>query len=335
MKKGNCFENCKNDPPPLKGGRGDVYEYLRNLILPISIFFSIATISCQIGKGIGKVGEGVNRISHTIDPADTLAMDLVSGLLAGLSTDTSKARLDSVSARINRALALYLNETFQKLDPGPVGKKLTEGALDPILAGATEQRIKDLIHAVSTQAGDDLSAAIKKVIAEAASDQNKAKLNSVLSALLSDVNADAISAFVNRSLNQIRFDTLGQNLAGDVIADQLKPEIDSLVRTAVRAIFDEIQKDENAKGFFSGIKDILFLGLGLVGLIIGGFMWWNRRKYIKLTRLLMHSVEDLPEEPGKAVKKAIEKQARDQGMLQDVDNVLEKEHLLKRSGRRG
>ena len=272
------------------------------------------------------MGTDISIITAEITPADTLMMHIVAGILTELASEKSEDNLDSLTARINRMLTKYLNETFKNLDPGPVGKKFTQGALDPLLAAETEARMKEMISAISSQ----LSRDITNLISEATSPENKAKLNSLLTSLLSEDNSAAISAFVNRSLRDIRFDTIGMSIANELIANNLIPAVDSLTRTAVRGIFDEINKDDTAKGFFGDIKHILFLGLGLIGLILGLLFWWNRRKTVNLNRMLINAIEDLDDKTGKDVKKVVAAKARNEGLLPDLDKVLEQEHLLNR-----
>jgi hypothetical protein len=240
--------------------------------------------------------------------------------LTELSSADSQEKLDSISARINRILTKYLNETFQNLDPGPIGKKAVQGVLDTLLAKETEDRIKHLVTALSAQISQDLSSLISNLTSPA----NKAKLNSMIASLLSEANSDAVSGFINRALRNIEFDSLGNRVANELISDNLNPAIDSLVRTAVKGIFDEIKNDDNAKGIFGDIKHIIFLAFGLLGLIIGLFFWWGRRKTQNLNRVLINAIEDLDEQHGKTVKKAVEKKARHVGLLPVLDDLLEK-----------
>jgi hypothetical protein len=186
--------------------------------------------------------------------------------------------------------------------------------------------MKEMIAALSDQVSRDMTGIINDLTSPA----NKARLNSLLTSFFSEANSDAISAFVNRSLRDIEFDSLGKRIAAELITQNLNPAVDTLVRTAVKGIFDEIQKDENAKGFFGDIKHILFLGLGLLGAIIGLFFWWNRRKSVNLNRMLINAIEDLDDKTGQDVKKQVAKKARHEGLLPDLDKVLEREHLLKR-----
>jgi hypothetical protein len=292
--------------------------------------------SCRIGqtlKDVNSVSKDVNRVASdfrdirgVVVPVDTFVMVATAGLLTELSSLDSEAKLDSISARINRILTRYLNETFQNLDPGPVGKKAVQGALDPLLAAETEARMKNLISALSAQLSRDIAG----IITELSSPENKAKLNSLLTSFFSEANSAEISAFVNRALRDIEFDSLGRRISDELITQNLNPAIDSLVRTAVKGIFDEIRNDENARGLFGDIRHILFLALGLLGVIIGLFFWWNRRKSVQLNRMLVNAIEDLDEKTGKDVKKEVAKKARHEGLLPDLDKMLEKEHLLKR-----
>ncbi len=301
------------------------------IITPLLLAFSFAILffSCKITKDADSVTKDVNSVEDELVPVDSLLMNATSGILTELASADSQEKLDSISARINRILTLYLNKTFQNLDAGPVGRKFTHGVLDPLLAAETKEQMKQLIDALAAQITLDLNG----VITELTSPANKAKLNSLLTSLLSDANSKAVSSFVNRSLRGIEFDSLGIRIANEVVAQNLKPQFDSVARTAVRAIFDEISHNKNAKGVFSNIRNILFLGLAILGVIIGLFFWWNRQKAVKLNTMLINSIESLDDKTGSNVKKEVAKNAMSQGLLPHLDKVLEKHHLLKRDAK--
>ncbi len=172
--------------------------------------------------------------------------------------------------------AEYLNNGLKTIDPAPVGNKLVTGALDTLLAVETERRIKLLIAGVSNQAGKDISILINKSFSDLSSSANKAKLNSVLLSLFDTSSSDSLSSFISRSVNQVDLEGLGLSLRDDIFRSSLRPEIDSIARTAVRAIFDEIRKDNTAQGFFANIRNIIFLVVGLLGLMIALLFWLNR-----------------------------------------------------------
>ena len=317
-----------------------ISSILKACQIPILCYLlCVSLYSCKIGQALedfNKVStsvesaqKDVNEITDAILPVDSLMMTITSGLLSELSSSSSEEKLDSISARINRILVQYLNETFQSLDPGPIGEKAVTGALDTLLAEQTRARIQQFIAALSSQ----LSQEITGLITDITSAENKARLSSLLTSLFSEENSTQLSSFINESLRKIEFDSLGNQIAYELIDQNINPSIDSLVRTAVKGIFDEIQNDDNAKGFFGDLRHILFLAFGLLGLIIGIFFWWTRRKSNNLNRVLINAIEDLDDKAGKEVKKLVEKKARNEGLLPDLDKVLEQEHLFTRQER--
>ncbi|MGB4847972.1 MAG: hypothetical protein WBP41_08655, partial [Saprospiraceae bacterium] len=207
-----------------------------------------------------------------------------------------------------------------------MGHKLTQGAIDPLLSDETEVRMKQLISSLSAQMSHDIA----RSITELTSPANKAKLNSLLTSFFSEANSKMLSSFINRSLRDIDFDTLGSRMADQMIAKNLKPQVDSVIRTAVQAVFDEIRHNDNAKGIFGDFKNVLFLGLGLIGAIMGLLFWWNRRKSMKLNRMLVEAIQDLDDRSGKDVKMEVAKKARSEGMLSDLHKLIDQVDLFKK-----
>src|SRR5205085_1696907 len=129
------------------------------LICFLPIFFS----SCKIGgalRDFHSISKNIDDVSGNIKPVDTLMMDATSGLLTELASTNSETKIDTLAARINRVLTQYLNESFAKMDPGPMASKFTRGAMDPIFAEETEVRMKQLIHNLSIQMSHDIAASI-------------------------------------------------------------------------------------------------------------------------------------------------------------------------------
>lgn len=316
-------------------------QYCKNIILVFSLFI---LSSCKIGtffNDIGNVSKDAKKISSdfkamraTIVPIDTFTMNATSGVLTELSSTSSEEKLDSIAARISRSIARYLNEALLTVDPSPIGNKLVTGAMDTLLAIETQQRMKLLIEGVSRQAGHDISLLIGNAYTDLSSPSNKAKLNSVLLSLFDTRTSDSLSYFISRSINRVDFEALGAALSNDIFRSNLRPEIDSIARTAVRAIFDEIRKDETASGFFDNIRNIIFLALGLLGVLLGLLFWWNRRKSVQMNQVFLHAIENLDRETASHVKRSVEKEARQKGVLKHVDKMLHKEQLYNREGRK-
>ncbi|MBK9982566.1 MAG: hypothetical protein IPP15_09090 [Saprospiraceae bacterium] len=303
---------------------------MKNFGIPILICFCVVIFSsCKIGgalRDFHSVSRNIDDVSSKLKPIDSLVMDATSGLLTELSNSNSQEKMDSITARLNRSLNAYLTKTFQDLDLGSMGHKLTQGAIDPLLSDETEVRMKQLISSLSAQMSHDIA----KSITELTSPANKAKLNSLLTSFFSEANSKMLSSFINRSLRDIDFDTLGSRMADQMIAKNLKPQVDSVIRTAVKAVFDEIRHNDNAKGIFGDFKNVLFLGLGLIGAIMGLLFWWNRRKSMKLNRMLVEAIQDLDDRSGKDVKMEVAKKARSEGLLTDLHKVFDQAQLFKK-----
>ncbi|MDQ3015716.1 MAG: hypothetical protein M3R25_03200 [Bacteroidota bacterium] len=298
--------------------------------------------SCKIGtffNDIGNVSKDAKKISadfkslkETIVPIDTFTMNATAGVLTELSSAQSEEKLDSIASRLSKMISVYLNDALADINTAPVGNKLVTGAMDTLLAAKTQRRIQLLIDGVSRKAGNDISRIINGGFNDLTSSANKAKLNSLMLALFNANSADSLSYFINRSLSRVDYESIGAGISNDIFASNLRPQIDSIARTAVRSIFDEIRKDNTAQGFFSNIRNIIFLGLGLLGVLLALLFWWNRRKSMQMNRVFLRAIESLEHPVALDVKKSITREAMQKGVLKDVDALLKKEQLLGRGG---
>lgn len=308
------------------------------------LFISLLILSsCKIGtlfNDIGNVSKDAKKISadfkamkETIVPIDTFMMNATAGMLTELASDQSNEKLDSIATRISALITARLNESLQNLDPSPVGNRIVTGALDTLLAVETQQRIKLLIDAVSRKAGQDVAMLINGAFSDMTSPANQAKLSSLMLSLYNSKNADSLSYFINRAISRIDYESIGTGIGDDIFADNLRPQIDSIARTAVRAIFHEIRKDNITKSIFQDVRGLIFLGLALFGILLGLLFWWNRRKSMQMNRVLISAIENLDHTVAADVKKSITREAMHKGVLKDVDALLKKEQLLNRGNK--
>jgi|GEM_PF-6022979 len=297
----------------------------------------LLTVSCKIGqvskdfkdikKEASQISKDIKFIRRSYTPVDSAMMAGMSGILTKLSDTISENQMDSIAARINRILVRYLNDSFKNLDPGPMGQHLAQGAMQPILDPATEQRLQEMIHSVSLKASEDLTAAMRNMMNELGSAQSKAKLNGLLLSMFTNSNSDSMSHFINRSIANVDFEEIGHRLATELLEGKVKPQVDSISRMAVRSIFEEIQKDKNARGVFSDIRNILILGIGLLGLVMAFLFWINRKKAMDMNKMFIHALEDMEGKHAIHAKKAVEVQARARGLLDNVEKMVKKETL--------
>jgi hypothetical protein len=293
--------------------------------------------SCKIGqvskdfkdikKEAQKISSDIKTVRRSFTPIDSATMMAISGVLTKLSDTISENQMDSIAARINRILVKYLNDSFNNLDPGPMGQHLVQGAMRPILDPATEQRLQEMIHSVSLKASQDLTAAMRNMMDELTSKKSKNQLNALVLSLFSRNNSDSLSGFINRSIANVDFELVGKRIATELLEQNLKPQVDSISRMAVRSIFEEIQKDKNARGFFSDVRNLIILGIGLLGVVMALLFWFNRQKAVEMNRMFIHAVEDLEGKHAVHARRAIENQARARGLLPNVDKMLQKENL--------
>jgi hypothetical protein len=307
------------------------------LISNMMIIILLLSASCKIGqiskdfksikKDAQQISKDIKTVRGAFTPVDTAMMEAMSGVLTKLSDTISENQMDSIAARINRILVKYLNDSFKNLDPGPMGQHLAQGAMQPILDPVTEQRLQEMIHSVSQKASDDLTAAMRNMMNELGSAQSKAKLNGLLLSLFSHTNSDSLSGFINRSIANVDFEVIGHRIAEELLEGKVKPQVDSISRMAVRSIFEEIQKDKNAKGFFSDIRNLLILGIGMLGLVMAILFWINRKKAMDMNKMFIHAIEDMEGKHAIRAKKAVENQARLRGLLPNVDKMMLKETM--------
>jgi hypothetical protein len=284
----------------------------------IALFASLALIyslfSCNLQQKLQKTVDGITYSKLTKNlkpPLDSLFNSIAGSMLMGIADSSHKA-LDTIFKNLNgnvdpelRKLIHAVNTigdttNFQINKIGDsvhwqIGRisgdiKSISKTVDKLVANIKNQ-VKDLPGILVANALDTLQ-----------SKKSRAKMDSIMSHLL-DSNTKA----------KVR----------DLISSAMKPTLDSLSKDADRLV----QKDVP---FIKKQAIGLIVAIGIVVIIIIAFVWYERRRYARLTQILTYEIDKMPEGNGDAydnLTHRIKKHAQDENLEPLLRKILVKQGI--------
>ncbi len=322
------YENGKTG---LKCGRktAGYFIIMAMIISGLSLGCGIPQAMRSVSDNLPKFEGHVDDLKQQVTPVDSLTMYATLGLLEGLTNTVGQQQIDSLLTRINLLIRASLQQTVADLAIPQVGKNLIGGMVDTLTSES--DRLQDMLHQLSSKIAQDMVQIIEGAMTSLTSLEQQQRISTLLSSVFGQTLADSLAGLVNHTFSAIKYSELGDSVSQNLIASKLSPQIDSLARKAIRSVLDEINVHEAKKSIFADLKNVITLAIGGIGVLIALFTWFNRRKYVRVNEMLLAKIERLSDSDAPKIKKEIYTEAVQQGIIRELDAMLKRVHLLKRS----
>ena len=273
---------------------------MKKLFLFAFMLLIIIINGCGLFKDLGSnFGEGV--IEPVGAEADTIGYDLVKGMRESLTEEEFQQELDSMIIR----LGITTNEQLRNLLDSLLGEstKYQLGELrDELIGDTTVSRLLYLRNSLlDNYLQNYLNETVSRLGPQFLNDSTIQKLAEVRDTLLGTRSNDLIKAIVDSMM--ITF------------AGRFKTDVNPLLRDNLSFI------EKNATW--------LLILMGAIALAITAFIWNQKQKYLKMTKLLTYQISEFPEPNSKeALKNNISRNAKAVGVEDELRVLLDKTGLL-------
>lgn len=273
---------------------------MKKLFLFAFMLLIIIINGCGLFKDLGSnFGEGV--IEPVGAEADTIGYDLVKGMRESLTEEEFQQELDSMIIR----LGITTNEQLRNLLDSLLGEstKYQLGELrDELIGDTTVSRLLYLRNSLlDNYLQNYLNETVSRLGPQFLNDSTIQKLAEVRDTLLGARSNDLIKAIVDSMM--ITF------------AGRFKTDVNPLLRDNLSFI------EKNATW--------LLILIGAIALAITAFIWKQKQKYLKMTKLLTYQISEFPEPNSKeALKNNISRNAKAVGVEDELRVLLDKTGLL-------
>lgn len=262
---------------------------MRTCILCLALI-STTFLSCS--KWGENLAEGVGN------KAPAIAENLVHGLREGLADDTLRHELKTLIAGVLTAVDDSLNESVL---PGINVDTLVDNVFNSLITNLEDERLVRALDSILLHTGVSVTMAVDSILIALTSDANQARINSFLGNIIDEVVATrlrrSLTGILDSVLTRRGAADLRNNLLNDSTTLAIQTLVDSVMVTVARRLESDINPQvERPLNFIKKQAEMLLILLAVLAAAIVAFIWRQRRRYLRLAKMLTHQIHEIPDQ---------------------------------------
>lgn len=276
-------------------------------------FFILAVhiAGCINFKSAGSdLGDGLS--SQT----DKIGSGLIRGVTDELTNEERRKKLETMLSELIARVGASANTQVTSIR-------------DTLIGEYTRKWLSDIRDDLT---GAPMRANVEKLLDEVLGAGTRHRLAGIRDELLGHNTRELLASIMAR----LREEAVGDSTA-EAVARLLQTALGDKTNAALRAIVDSAATTLNARlketgenlGFFKDYAIELLVGLGAVAIAIIGYIWWQRRKYLRLSQVLTTQIHDIPKKDEfNELTARISRKAKEQGLEPLLRDLLSKQGIL-------
>jgi len=272
----------------------------KKLIMFFCALFLLIFYSCSgLRNAGGDLGSGL--INSLQSGADSLGTDLVNGATGSLTADSTRTKLEKFIDSLVTQTGTYANTQLVRL---------RDSVLNDYINIWIQNVVKNAAQSLDNNILDD---------------KTTARLQKELKILVSQIGPGLLNDSTLYRISMLR-DTL--------LGEQTNTRIKAIIDSSAAAIIYKINTGlspalkENVD-FIEKYAAWLIVLVGITALVIIWFVWRQKEKYLRITKMLTYNISEVSEPQIKEkIKDNISKNAKLAGIEDELRELLDKQGLL-------
>lgn len=273
----------------------NIKYWLPPLLVTITIFgFS----GCGMFNDMGsRVGAGL------YEQTDSIGYGLVSGLSTGLADSVNQEKVKKLVNSLVREMAASLDSSLTTIEVERVADRLFRSLQDNLSDPAFRDSLSTLAGTILTAAGEAGNQQAGKIIDSLFMQLDSEATSRLMGRLREELIGAETSAAVQRLLQESIASAITDSSAALIRERLLGPRTNEAIRaivdSAMVAIVNRMNNDLNPSlqaniSFIQKNARELLIILGLAALGIVAFVWYQRRKYLRISSLISAQIFAMP-----------------------------------------
>ncbi|GJM32162.1 MAG: hypothetical protein DHS20C18_11630 [Saprospiraceae bacterium] len=246
-----------------------------------------------------ELGDGIRTHS------DTIGQELIKGLSSGLDDSLNQQKLRRLINLLVKDAALTLDSSLQNLPIDSLSNKLIaslqHNLSDPGFRDSLSNLINFLVKGVGTTVRSEFGMVMDSLLLQLTEEETRLKIEIFREELLGAKTTAAIRALLQESLADLLPDSAIAHLRYELLGPQTNESIRAIVDSAMTTVISRVNKDLNPAlqknvSFIQKHALNIIIVLALLAMGIIAFIWYTRRKYLKLTSLLASQIFEMTDQ---------------------------------------
>ncbi len=291
----------------------------------LQIYYLVSFLCCTISfsscfnfKSIGEdLGEGIQN------KADSVGRHLILGAIDGFTTEESQIKLRQKLDSLIKIVGVSTNTEVMRIR-------------DSLLSEYTRQWINEVKNDII---GDVTRKQLGRIRDELLGDRTLIYLMNARNELIGYNTRELLKLIISELRDELLNDTTSQRLStirNVLLGEETRSGINTIVDSAMITIANRYRSDLKPElqdlGFLQRyITEILIL-IGVIVCIIVGYVWYQKQKYLKMTKMLTYQISEVKEPVLKEkLKVDISQNAKMLGVEDILRKMLDEQGLLHKS----
>ncbi len=301
--------------------------------LPLLLLFLFMLLHTSCFKKIGQnLTEGLSQ------EADSISHHLVQGAINNLTDPKNEAKIKQMAESLVEEIFKETEKGLNKLSADSIGNKLVSGAKAELFDPKVKEHLTNLLESVLSSAGKAGNAEIDLLFSNLLSKLRSREMNQTVDNLRNELlglkTRTAINRLLQESLDSLDTDKFVGSFRDELLSDKTNKAVRTIIDSAMTTIAYRIENDINPvlKNDLDFVQKYAWRILFIIGLLTAGiisFVWYQRRKYLRMSTLLASEIQQIPDQRVyDTLTKNIKDKAVDHALEPDLRALLKSNGLL-------
>ena len=259
---------------------------------------TILGFGCGMFNDMGsRMGAGLN------EQTDSIGYNLVSGLSSGLADSINQEKIKKLVSSLVTEMAASLDSNLATIDADTLVDKffrsLKENLSDPAFRDSLSGLARSLLASAGEAGNQEVSKIIDSLFLQLDSEATSRLIGRLREELIGTETSEALQRLLQESIANALTDSsaaiIRDRLLGPRTNEAIRAIVDSAMVTIVNRMNNDINPSlqSNVSFIQKNAKELLII-VGVIALGIIGFVWYQRRKYIRISSLMSAQIFEMP-----------------------------------------
>lgn len=295
--------------------------------------------SAILGSGCGMFNDMGSRLGAGLnEQTDSIGQNLVSGISSGLADSINQEKVKKLVNRLVTEMAASLDSNLATIEVDTLVDKfflsLKDNLSDPAFRDSLSALVSSLLATAGEAGNQEVSKIVDSLFLQLDSEASSRLIGRLREELIGTETSEALQRLLQESIANALTDSSAAIIRDRLLGPRTNEAIRAIVDSAMTTIVNRMNNDLNPSlqsniSFIQKNARELLIIVGVIALGIIGFVWYQRRKYIRISSLMSAQIFEMPNQQSyDELTLRIKQTAVETGLEPTLRKILEENGLL-------